>query len=190
LRKYTIKRGSFIPAPGTVVLREKSRYSLSMLIRKTTLEDIDEVMTIYRDAQNFMKAHGNPLQWGNFYPTEALVRGDIAAGTSYVCTGGDRIAAVFVYRTGADETYARIYDGAWLSDDAYGVVHRIASAHSVKGAAAFCITWAFEQCGNLRIDTHADNVPMQRLLAKLGFISCGIIHTYDGSPRLAFQKRA
>lgn len=159
-----------------------------MQIRKTTPADLDTVMNIYRDAQDFMKSHGNPGQWGTFYPTEELIKDDIAAGISFVCVDGNTIAAVFVFKIGADETYARIYDGAWLNGERYGVVHRIASAHSVKGAAAFCIGWAFEQCGNVRIDTHADNVPMQHLLAKLGFIRCGIIHTYDGTSRYAFQK--
>mgnify|MGYP003296922186 CR=1 FL=1 len=40
---------------------------------------------------------------------------------------------------------------------------------------------------NIRIDTHHDNVVMQRLLKKLGFQYCGIIHLENGDPRLAFQ---
>ena len=49
-------------------------------------------------------------------------------------------------------------------------------------------TWAFGQCGNLKIDTHRDNVVMQNMLKKNGFQSCGIIHVQDGSERLAYQK--
>ena len=66
-----------------------------------------------------------------------------------------------------DPTYAVIYDGAWPSDEPYGVVHRIASAGTVKGAGAYCLNWAFEQCQNLRIDTHKDNFVMQNLLKKV-----------------------
>lgn len=69
-------------------------------------------MDIYHEAQNFMKAHGNPDQWGTFYPAEELVKSDIAGGISYVCVDGDAIAAVFVFKTGDDETYAEIHDGA------------------------------------------------------------------------------
>ena len=29
---------------------------------------------------------------------------------------------------------------------------------------------------------------MRRLLEKLGFSTCGTIWTYDGSPRIAFQR--
>lgn len=159
-----------------------------MHIRKTTPGDLAAVMKIYHTAQVFMKENGNPAQWGTFYPTDELIKEDIRQGISYVCTENDTPAAVFVFKTGADETYARIYNGAWLNDKPYGVIHRIASAHTVKGAAVVCIQWAFSQCGNIRIDTHRDNVPVQQLLTKLGFTKCGIIHTFDGTDRLAFQK--
>ena len=67
-------------------------------------------------------------------------------------------------------------------------IHRITSDGTVKGAASACLTWAFGQCGNLKIDTHRDNVVMQNMLQKNGFQSCGIIHVQDGSERLAYQK--
>ena len=68
------------------------------------------------------------------------------------------------------------------------MAHRVASAGRCKGVGAFCLNWAFEQSGNLRIDTHHDNKPMQNLLNKLGFEYCGIIYLENGEPRLAFQK--
>jgi len=159
-----------------------------MEIRKTETADLNAVMAVYRSAQDFMAGHGNPSQWGTFYPERSLIESDIKEGTSYVCTEGGQIAAVFTFRVGPDATYARIYDGHWLDDAVYGVVHRIASSHIVRGSASFCIEWAFRQCGNIRIDTHRDNIPMQHLLQKLGYTYCGIIHTYDGTGRLAYQK--
>ena len=48
---------------------------------------------------------------------------------------------------------------------------------------------AFLKCGNLRIDTHGDNIVMQNLLKKLGFNHCGTIYVEeDNYPRLAFEK--
>ncbi len=70
----------------------------------------------------------------------------------------------------------------------YIAVIGIASTEGVKGAAAYCLNWAFEQTGNIRIDTHDDNKPMQGLLKKSGFQYCGRITLADGSPRIAFQK--
>ena len=101
-----------------------------------------------------------------------------------------RVVAAFFYIVGADiePCYAGIEDGAWIDPSPYGVVHRIASDGSVKGAGSFCIRWAYEQCGHLRIDTHPDNRVMQGLLAKLGFRRCGIIHVVeDNDPRYAYE---
>ncbi len=157
-------------------------------IQKTQPEQLEEVLTIYERARQFMAAHGNPRQWGTKNPPESRIRQDIAEGNSYVCMFGDEIAAVFYYRWGDDPTYGFIDGGAWLNGKPYGVVHRIASRGNVKGAGSFCVNWAFEQCGNVKIDTHRDNVVMQNMLKKNGFVFCGIIYLENGDERLAFQK--
>ena len=158
-----------------------------MVIRKTTMRDLDEVCLIYAGAREFMRESGNPDQWKDAHPARELIECDIASGKSYVCLQGGEIAAVFYYNTEQDPTYA-IIDGAWQSDGSYGVVHRIARARNAKGAGAFCLDWCFEQCRNLRIDTHRDNVPMRKLLSKLGFTYCGIIWLENGEERMAYQK--
>ncbi len=163
-----------------------------LTIRRSTPEDLPVIMEIYAYARGFMAEHGNPNQWGpTRWPPEALIRRDIAEGNSYVCVSGSRIVGTFYYICGKDiePTYRRIEDGAWLDDTPYGVVHRLASDGSVKGTGARCISWAYEQCGHLRIDTHGDNTVMQGLLAKLGFASCGTIYVEeDDFPRLAYEK--
>ena len=150
------------------------------------------MLELYAGARAFMAAHGNPNQWGpTNWPPEALLRRDIAIGRSYVCVHEGRVVGTFCFIQGKDiePTYARIEDGAWLDDSPYGVVHRIAGDGSVKGIGAFCINWAYDQCGHLRIDTHGDNVVMQRLVTRLGFTQCGIIHVEeDDYPRLAYEK--
>lgn len=166
-----------------------------MKIRKAEMRDFDRIMGIYAHARTFMAEHDNPNQWGpTNWPPEALVREDIRKGNSYVCadeTGG--ILGVFYFIQGEDiePCYRDITDGAWLDDSAYGVVHRIASAGSVRGVGSFCVNWAYEQCGHLRIDTHGDNYVMQNMLKKLGFVHCGTIYVEeDDNPRLAFEKSA
>lgn len=163
-----------------------------MEIRYAVQADFDRIMEIYAGARAFMAAHGNPRQWGiTNWPPEALIRQDIAAGKCHVCCHDGQIVGVFYYDCGEriEATYARIEDGAWLDDSAYGVVHRIAADGSVKGIGSFCINWAFDQCGHLRIDTHGDNTVMQKLLEKLGFVHCGTIYVEeDDDPRLAYEK--
>ena len=164
-----------------------------MKIRKTTMRDLARVMEIYAYARKFMAQHGNPNQWGpTCWPPEDLIRRDITEGSRYVCendTGVILGTFFFVQGTDIEPTYREITDGAWLDDSPYGVVHRIASDGSAKGVGAFCLNWAFEQCGHLRIDTHGDNTVMQNLVRKLGFVRCGTIYVEeDDDPRLAFEK--
>lgn len=159
-----------------------------MEIRKTNYSELDEVMSIYEHARGFMAEHGNPTQWGTTEPKRETVEQDILAGKSYVCVEQDQIVAVFYFAKGPDSTYLTIYEGSWLNDEEYSVVHRIASAGIVKGAGSFCLNWAFEQSRNLRIDTHRNNLVMQNLLKKNGFSYRGIIYLADGSERFAYQK--
>lgn len=157
-------------------------------IRKTRPEQIEEVMEIYARARAFMAEHGNPNQWGQSRPPKSAVENDIESGNSYVCMVEGKVAAVFYYHVGDDPTYAVIEGGQWLNGRPYGVVHRIAADGKTKGAGSFCLNWAVSQCGNLRIDTHRDNVVMQNVLKKNGFQYCGIIYIEDGDERLAFQR--
>lgn len=163
-----------------------------MEIRKSTLADLPRMQEIYARARSFMAETGNPNQWGpTNWPPEELLRSDIANGTSYVCEEEGRIVATFFYTYGQDiePTYLHIEDGAWLDNGPAGVVHRIAADGTVRGAGRFCLNWAFERSGHLRIDTHGDNVVMQNLLKGLGFVHCGTVYVEeDEYPRLAFEK--
>ena len=163
-----------------------------MKIRNTVPSDLERVMEIYAGARAFMAEHGNYRQWGpTKWPPENLIREDIRQGKSYVCTSDDRVVGVFYFDQGKEiePSYQDIEDGGWIDDSPYGVVHRMAGDGSVKGIGAFCLDWAYGQCGHLRVDTHPDNVVMQRLLEKLGFTRCGIIHVVeDNDPRYAYEK--
>lgn len=150
------------------------------------------MLRIYVSARSFMASHGNPNQWGpNKWPPAELLLEDIRSKHSYVCVSEGRIVGTFFFLCGEDPepTYHTIYDGAWIQDPPYGVMHRIASDHTVQGVGTFCLDWAFQQCRHLRIDTHGDNAVMQGLLKKLGFVRCGIIYVrQDKAPRIAFEK--
>ncbi len=164
-----------------------------MQIRKAEKQDLGRIMEIYAYAREFMAAHGNPNQWGpTAWPPEDLIRRDIKEGKSYVCVSdGGRVIGVFFFDYGKDiePAYRVITDGAWIGEDTYGAVHRIASDGSEKGIGSFCIRWALGQCGHIRIDTHPDNYVMQNMLKKLGFVHCGTIYVEeDEYPRLAFEK--
>ena len=160
-----------------------------MKIRKAAPADLDVLMDLYGNARRFMAAHNNPTQWGNSYPSRALLESDIGSGCSYVCEEHEKVIAAFYYRFGTDDSYRRIFDGTWLDESPYGVVHRITSDGTIRGAASFCLDWALSQCCNLRIDTHRDNQVMRHVLEKNQFTRCGTIYLEDGSERIAYQKK-
>lgn len=163
-----------------------------MEIRHTTEQDFERVMEIYAYARTFMEETGNPNQWGpTNWPPEDLIHEDIRVGKSYVCVENGKVIGTFYLNFGEDiePTYRVIEEGSWKDDSPFGVVHRIAGDGSVPGIGTFCLNWAFEQCGHLKIDTHTDNVVMQNLLKKLGFTYRGIIHVVeDNYPRFAYEK--
>ena len=163
-----------------------------MKIRHAEEKDVKRMMEIYEYARDFMAKTGNPNQWGpNKWPPEYLIHEDIMKGHSYVCEEYGNIIGTFYYEYGKDveDTYADITDGKWTSPEAYGVVHRLAADGSTKGTGEYCLRWAYEQCGYIRVDTHTDNVVMQNLLKKLGYSKRGIIYVkQDNYPRYAYDK--
>lgn len=159
-----------------------------MIIRKTKFSDIESVMKIYRSAREFMIATGNKNQWWDGYPPRDLILQDVENGESYVVEENGEILAVFLYKFGIDPTYINIENGAWINDEPYGVIHRIAVKAKGRGVASFVFDTVYSWCQNVRIDTHMDNEPMKRALSKNGFKYCGIIHIANGDQRIAFQR--
>ncbi|MDR2916606.1 MAG: GNAT family N-acetyltransferase [Tannerella sp.] len=160
-----------------------------MNIRKANTEDIDVIMDVFDAARLFMRKTGNDRQWIDGYPSKELILKNIQDESFYVCMSDDgQIVGVFYFKVEEDRTYAKIYDGEWLNDRPYGVVHRIASNGKQKGVADFCLQWCFEQCNNIRVDTHRDNNIMQNALKRNGYKQCGIIYVANGTERIAFQK--
>ncbi|QSX34224.1 GNAT family N-acetyltransferase [Shewanella avicenniae] len=159
-----------------------------MDIIKASLADVPRMLAIYQHARQFMAANGNAQQWGDGYPAQAQLEQDIAKGHSYLCVDNGTVIATFYFAIEEEPTYQMIEDGTWLNARPYGVLHRIAVQSDKKGIATFCLNWCFELVGNMRIDTHEQNLPMRRVLEKLGYQYCGVIYVRDGSARLAYQK--
>ncbi len=159
------------------------------MIRKATLQDLNDIWVVYHEAQAFMKATGNPHQWGDFYPTNELLLEDIAKERLYVVVRKDCICGVFLFESGPDPWYAVIDDGAWVSDEPYGVIHRVAAKSGEKGIFKECLEFCLTQTNHLRIDTHEDNKVMQYVLEKNGFKRCGIVYVHERkSPRIAYER--
>ena len=158
------------------------------MIRKAKPEELDRIMEIYKTAQDFMIATGNPTQWARNYPTRELISDDIAGERFYVDEEDGKIHGCFMFRVFEDPTYAKIDDGEWLSDEPYGVIHRVASDGETHRLMGRIVPFCEGIIKHLRIDTHADNKVMQKQILKNGFTRRGIVYMEDGSPRIAYEK--
>ena len=159
-----------------------------MIIRNTRPEDLDDVMQIYAEARRFMRDNGNKDQWGNSHPRREMIESDIKNKCGFVVENNGEIIGTFFFKIGEDPTYIRIYDGEWIDDKKYGVIHRIAVKYHGRRIASFVYDHCYSIINNLKIDTHKDNIPMQHSLVKNGFVRCGTIYLESGDERVAFQK--
>lgn len=158
-----------------------------MAVREATIQDIDVLMEIYETARRFMAENGNPTQWPQGYPSKKILLKDMAAKQLYVYEQNGEIEGAFVFFIGKDPSYAKI-DGKWLNDAPYGVIHRIASRQRVPHVGQSILNYCFTKIKNLRIDTHEDNIPMQNMLKKNGFVYVGEIELLSiHESRMAFQ---
>lgn len=158
------------------------------MIRLAAFDDLPRILEIYNYARTFMAQNGNPNQWGNSFPPVELLEEDIPLQRLYVYENEGQIHGVFAFIVGEDPTYSLIEEGAWLSDEIYGTIHRVASDGSEHGFLGKCLKFCLGVTSHLRIDTHEDNLIMQKAIAKNGFQRCGIIYTNDGSPRIAYER--
>lgn len=165
-----------------------------MEFRKTNETDLNDIMIIIRQAQDYFKKQGIN-QWQNNYPNEDTIRNDMNKNYSYVLLKDNIAVATAAVSFEGEKTYDTIYEGQWISNSTYAVIHRIAVNDNYKGLGISSkIIHNVEQlCINrgissIKVDTHEDNLSMQKLLEKNKFKYCGIIYLEDGNKRIAFEK--
>ncbi|MDY6227716.1 MAG: GNAT family N-acetyltransferase [Clostridium sp.] len=166
-----------------------------MILRKTNKKDINSVMKIINEAKDKLKRNGID-QWQNGYPNEEVILRDIEKNESYVLVYDEEIIGTTALSFNREITYDKIYEGKWISNGPYAVIHRIAvskvkginniGTEILKKTEEICLSRGIK---NIKIDTHEDNKAMQGLLKKNNFNYCGIIYLVDGSKRIAFEKK-
>lgn len=171
-----------------------------MEIKKARLEDINELVNIYLIAQKHMIAEGNINQWNqNEDVFKESIINYINNDNFYIVKQENEIVGFFAMIFGTDKTYNVIKYGSWINNDEYVTIHKIAVKYHQKGIASFIFDFVCKvalnaNINNIRIDTHKDNISMNSLLNKFGFIKCGIIsitcdYSNDNSLRIAYQKK-
>ena len=160
------------------------------IFRLATMGDVPVIMRLIDEARAIMRSCGNVNQWIDGYPSEETIKQDIDNGHCYLCVERDSgdIVASFAFIPGPEPTYKEIFEGDWLDDAPYYVVHRLASTAASHGIFNDVMDYCMTVAGNLRIDTHRDNVIMRHVIERYGFTYCGIIYLLNGDERLAYQK--
>jgi len=158
-----------------------------MKILLATSDDVETLVEVYEQARLKMNEFGNPNQWVNGYPSREVILNDIMSESLYLCLEGEKILGCLACIEGDDPTYESINDGCWINDEPYVAIHRLAVVEHGKGVGRYCIDWSINQYRNIKVDTHADNIPMQKLLSSAGFQRCGVIRNRWGDERVAYQ---
>ncbi len=168
------------------------------MIRLAQEVDLPAIMDVVHDAVLFLRDNNIP-QWQNNYPNETVLLRDIEKHTLYVFVFKEKIVAMANIACERDPQYDKIYHGEWLTQGDYAVVHRIAVKKEALGhGIAQLLLLEAETIArdhhlhSIRIDTHRLNIPMNRLVQKLGYQHCGEIELLDHNQtdylRLAYEK--
>ena len=158
-------------------------------VRLADVSDLSTIMSMVSYSRELMRAEGNTEQWVNGYPSEEAILKDIGERNGYIIydTDGNSLG-YFAFIIGDEPTYNIIYKGSWYDEDkTYGTIHRLAKAAGTHNIANSCLSWCKSQIDHLRLDTHKDNLSMQRIAASEGFVYRGIILVADGTERKAYQ---
>lgn len=163
-----------------------------MQLRKATITEVPVIWEILQYAIAQRKADGSQ-QWQDGYPNENSIRNDVDNGSAYVLEDNGTILLYAAVIFDKEPAYENI-EGKWLTEGDYMVLHRVAASPLAKGkgiATQFfqiiedlCVQ---NNVFSIKIDTNFDNVPMLKIIDRLGYTYCGEVY-FRGSARKAFEK--
>ncbi len=181
---------------------DRDKFGEDFLFMEFTLakmEYLEQMCEITEQAKAQIRKMGFD-QWQKGSPSREIWIRDIEEGNTWAAVEGEEVLGLFAFFTTPDPSYKEI-DGAWLTGDesAYATMHRVCVSDKCKGKGVAgqmfgkAVSLAKEHgLPSVRIDTHPENIPMQRALKKAGFVYCGEIYlkggTEDGALRIAFEK--
>ncbi len=155
--------------------------------------DLEELLDLYQRAADQMEAAGlKQWHWG-VYPTEELIREDVAKGLMYIQrVDGALAGAVAVF----DGTGEPEYDAVpWTGGLNPRYFHRLVIDPPMQGAGMaggllddLLQMLRSQGCDCVRCDTALNNRRAIRLYEKMGFRPCGYIDWGNGETNIALNK--
>ena len=165
-----------------------------MSYRLVNESEIETAMAIIEDGRAFLKPQGGG-QWQNGYPSRDTILEDIRSHRLFGVLDEEGKLAGVCALTYHEDDYDHLYEGHWLSDLPYMVMHRIAVKSEYRGQGygkalfeVFEMEARKQGYASLRIDTHENNAAMRHLLEKSGFLYCGKAILTPNKDRMVFEK--
>ena len=163
-----------------------------MILRKANISEIPTIWEILQQAIEQRRQDGSQ-QWQDGYPNPQTVENDINNGYGFVLTENEKIIAYAAIIFDIEPAYTDI-EGKWLTNEDYVVIHRVATSNEVKGKGIATELFRMiedvakqNNVFSIKVDTNFDNVPMLKILDKLGYTYCGEVY-FRGSARRAYEK--
>jgi GNAT superfamily N-acetyltransferase len=161
-------------------------------LKLITIDKLEEVMEIYRDATRKMDEM-KILQWDEEYPSREIVEKDILSRTMYGYFEGDELCAVGVLNEEQSEEYKEV---AWkFPDDKPLVLHRlvVSPKHQNKGISKQMIRFSEEYAEKnryktIRFDAFMENPVSTGVYKRAGYIVSGTV-TFRKGEFYCFEKK-
>ncbi len=164
------------------------------LIRKATLQDLNQIEALTEEAKQLMIEDNNP-QWDHRYPLKTHFKTDIEMGGLYVYDDSEIKGFIVI-----DQNAPYWYDALeWPIDksNAY-VIHRLVASPQYRGIAQQLMQFAMDLAEShhvqiLLTDTFSQNERAQGLFKKYGFVKTGEMTSTEfpfdkGKPFYAYYK--
>lgn len=151
--------------------------SIKLILRIATIEDLDQVDKIYKNAIQVMDSN-EINQWDNIYPNKEILKEDILKGEMFLGVMDNKIACAFVLNSDYDEEYN---NGNWkYRNESFSIVHRLCvnSAFRNQGIGTqsmMLIEKMLRKDGkeSIRLDAFSLNPFALRLYEKIGYVRVG-----------------
>lgn len=155
-------------------------------MRPATVDDVPAIVATLEAGRALLAADGIDQWQDGAGPDVDLVTSDVARGWGRVFLIGGQVAATAALIDEPESAYDQVVEGAWQvrGDTAapagaaspYATIHRVAVAPAFRGMHVAQRFYArlIEEArargfAEIRVDTHADNVRMQHVIASAGF---------------------
>ncbi len=161
-----------------------------MTYRLGTIQDLDGICSLIKDAITEMEAHGI-YQWDELYPLRSDFEEDILNNTLYVVYEEDMLVAFYVISEECDEQYN---NAQWKYEDAY-ILHRFCVSPKVQNrgigkAVLLHVEKQIKDMGyqSIRLDAYTKNPFAQRLYLHNGYETRGYADWRKGRFSLMEKK--